>query len=115
MQQVPASLELVRGDEVLGTIEVRPGAADLPWYSGAFHPAAGFNAVRALFESELQLIRDNTTDDPAQWDAWEAVNARLHEPGLRLQAPDLSYVIDDILIHIDGAEAWWRSEAGLAN
>ena len=114
-QEVPGTLQLVRGDEVIGTVEVKPGGADLPWHSGAFHPSAGFGAVRALFENELQLIRANTTDDPAQWDAWEAVNARLHEPGLRLQAPDLSYVIDDILIHIDDTEAWWRSEAGLEN
>ena len=113
--EVPGNLELVRGDDVLGTIEVKPGSADFPWYSGTFHPSARFDGVRALFASELQLIRANTTDDPAQWDAWEAVNARLQEPGLRLQAPDLSYVIDDILIHIDGAEAWWRSEAGLEN
>ena len=112
---MPGSLDLVRGDEVLGTIVVKPGGADLPWYSGAFEPSARFAAVRALFDDELQLIRANVSDDPAQWDAWEAVNARLHEPGLRLQAPDLSYVLDDILIHIDGTEAWWRSEAGLEN
>jgi hypothetical protein len=114
-QEIPGQLELVRGDAVLGTIDVKPGSADLPWYSGAFHPSARFAEVRALFDNELQLIRANTSDDPAQWDAWEAVNARLHEPGLRLQAPDLSYVLDDILIHIDGSEAWWRSEAGLEN
>ena len=113
--EIPASLELVRGDEVLGTIDVQREGADFPWFSGAFHPSPKFDGVRALFDSELQLIRANTTDDPAQWDEWETVNARLHEPGLRLQAPDLSYVIDDILIHIDGAVAWWRSEAGLEN
>jgi len=113
--EIPGSLELVRGEDVLGTIDVKPGGADFPWYSGAFHPSARFDGVRALFDSELQLIRANTTDDPAQWDEWEALNARLHEPGLRLQAPDQSYVMDDILIHIDGAVAWWRSEAGLEN
>lgn len=115
MKTLPGILQLVRGDDVLGTIEVKPGGADLPWYSGAFHPSANFDDVRALFDQELQLIRANTRDDPVQWEAWEDVNARLHEPGLRLQAPDLSYVLDDILIHIDGTEAWWRSEAGLEN
>ena len=114
-QDVPGNLELVRGEDVLGTIVVKPGGADLPWYSGDFHPSARFDGVKRLFESELQLIRANTTDDPAQWDAWEAVHARLHEPGLRLQSPDLSYIDDDILIHIDGPVAWWRSEAGLEN
>ena len=115
MKVLPGSLELVRGDDVLGTIDVKPGGADYPWHSGAFHPTAKYDGVRALFESELRLIRANTTDDPVQWEAWEAVNAQLHEPGLRLQAPDRSYVADEILIHIDGAEAWWRNEAGLEN
>jgi hypothetical protein len=97
----------VRGYDLLGTIDVKPGGGD-PWYSGVFHPTASFEKVRDLFEHELQLIRANTTDDPAQWDDWEAVNAELHEPGVRLQARDKSYIADDILIHIDRAEAWWR-------
>jgi len=109
-KQMPVTLELVRGNDVLGTIDVKVGGADLPWHNGAFHPAPKFEEVRGLFEHELQLIRANTTDEPAQWDDWEAVNAELHEPGLRLQARDKSYVADEILIHIDGGEAWWRSE-----
>jgi hypothetical protein len=109
-QQVPGTLELVRGEDVLGTIEVKPGGGDFPWFSGAFRPSAKFDEVRALFEHELQLLRANTSDDAAMWDDWEAVNAELHEPGLRLQARDSSYVADEILIHIDGTDAWWRSE-----
>jgi hypothetical protein len=109
MQQVPPTLELVRGNDVLGTIEVKPGGAELPWYNGVFHPSAKFEEVRPLFEHELELLRANTSDDSAQWDDWEAVNAELHEPGLRLQGADSAYVADEILIHIDGAEAWWRS------
>lgn len=108
-QKMPPALELVRGDVLLGTIDVKPGAADLPWYSGAFHPSAGFAAVRGLFEDELRLLRDNTADDDAQWDDWELVHEELHEPGLRLQTSDKSYVADEILIHIDGGEAWWRT------
>ena len=108
--KMPQSLELVRGNVVLGTIDVKPGNEDFPWYSGAFHPAADFAAVRSLFEDELRLLRDNKSDDDAQWDDWEAVHEQLHEPGLRLQAADRSYVADEILIHIDGAQAWWRIE-----
>jgi hypothetical protein len=108
-QQMPGTLELVRGNDVLGTIDVKPGDADLPWYSGVFHPSPGFESVRDLFEHELQLLRANTTDDSAQWDDWEAVHAELHEPGLRLRNTDTSFTADDILIHIDGTEAWWRS------
>ena len=109
-QQLPGTLQLVRGDALLGTIDVKPGEADYPWHSGVFRPAAGFEPVRELFEYELRLLRANTSDDSAQWDDWEAVHAELHEPGLRLQAPDKSYVADEILIHIDGEEAWWRGE-----
>jgi hypothetical protein len=112
-QQMPGTLELVRGNAVLGTIEVNPGERDFPWYSGAFHPSADFEPVRGLFERELELLQANTSDDAAQWDDWEAVHAELHEPGLRLQAPDRSYEADEILIHIDGAEAWWRSGQGM--
>lgn len=108
--QIPRTLELVRGSDVLGTIEVKPGDADLPWRSGAFRPAAEFEAVRDLFEHELRLLRNNTTNDSAQWEAWESVHAELHDPGMRLQARDQSYVADEILIHIEGSEAWWRSE-----
>jgi hypothetical protein len=107
---MPRTLELVRGNAILGTIEVRPGDGDLPWYSGAFHPTADFEAVRDLFEHELRLLRNNKSDNPAEWDDWEDVHAELHEPGLRLQAKDKSYVADEILIHIDGSEAWWRNE-----
>jgi hypothetical protein len=65
--------------------------------------------VRGLFERELLLLRANTDDDADQWDEWENVHAELHEPGIRLQSPDKSYAADEILIHIDGKEAWWRN------
>lgn len=109
-QQLPKTLELVRGYTLLGTIDVKPGDGDLPWSSGAFHPSAEFEAVRGLFERELLLLQGNTDDDAVQWDEWESVNAELHEPGMRLQSPDKSYATEEILIHIDGKEAWWRSE-----
>ena len=109
-QQLPGTLELVRGNALLGTIKVKPGEGDFPWYSGVFHPTSEFELVRDLFEHELGLLRSNTANDSAQWDDWEAVHAELHEPGLRLQAPDKSYEASEILIHIDGAEAWWRGE-----
>lgn len=109
-QRMPETLELVRGDAILGTIDVKPGEGDFPWYSGSFNPSEAFEGVRGLFERELVMLRANTSDDSALWDDWEAVHAELHEPGLRLQAPDHSYEADEILIHIDGEEAWWRSE-----
>ena len=109
-QQLPETLQLVRGDTLLGTIRVKPGEGEFPWYSGEFQPTAEFEHVRELFERELELLQANTSNDSAQWDDWEAVHAELHEPGLRLQAGDKSYQANEILIHIHGAEAWWRSE-----
>lgn len=109
-EQLPRNLELLRGDAVLGTIEVSASHADFPWYSGKFVAAPAFEAVRPLFERELKLIRANTTDDSEQWDDWEVVHAELHEPGVRLVAPAEGYEADDILIHITGTEAWWREE-----
>jgi hypothetical protein len=109
-EQIPGTLNLVRGDTVLGTIAVNHGEADFPWFSGAFTAAPEFEAVRKLFERELQLLRANTDNDSATWDDWEAVHAELHDPGLFLFAPDSGYKADDILIHINGSEAWWRGE-----
>jgi hypothetical protein len=106
---LPDTLNLVRGDVVLGTIAVNHGGADYPWFSGAFTPRPEFEDVRELFERELQLLRANENDDSAVWDDWEEVHAELHDPGLRLRAPDSSYEAEEILIHIKGSEAWWRT------
>lgn len=108
--KMPRHLELVRGGSVLGTIEVKPGDGDFPWFSGAFEPSPDFEAVRALFAQELRLLRANTEDDANQWDVWESVHGELHGPGLRLQSLDRTFAAEEILIHIDGSEAWWRSE-----
>ena len=107
--QLPDTLNLVRGDTVLGTIAVNRGGADYPWFSGAFAAAPEFEEVRELFERELEMLRANSNDDPAAWDDWESVHAELHDPGLFLCAPDSSYRAEDILIHINGSEAWWRT------
>ncbi len=108
-RQIPAVLDLVRGNVYLGTIEVKKGEADLPWYSGAFHASEEFEAVRGLFERELEMLQANTDDDDAQWDDWEAVHEELHGPGLDLRSPDKAFTFGELLIHIKGAEAWWRA------
>ena len=109
-QPIPKSLALVRGGVVLGTIELKQGDASPPWQSGAFRPSPEYEAVRELFEEELRLLRGNTTDDARQWDAWESVHAELYDPGLRLESLDKSWRAEEILIHIDGGEAWWRTD-----
>ena len=106
-------LDLVRGNVLLGTIEVSKGDASSPWYTGVFHATEEFQAVQGLFERELKLLQANKNDDTAQWEDWEAVHEELHEPGLRLEAKATGYRADEILIHINGAEAWWRNDQGL--
>jgi hypothetical protein len=108
--QMPNTLSLVRGETVLGSIDVNPGNADFPWFSGVFHAAPEFEAVRHLFDRELRLLRANSSDDSAAWEEWEAVHAELHDPGVRLCADDSDFVAEEILIHINGAEVWWRGE-----
>jgi hypothetical protein len=107
---MPQTLQLVRGNVLLGTITARPPDSGSPWHNGAFSPSAEYESVRELFEHELRVLRANTDDDPEQWDEWEAVHAELHDPGLRLEAEGRPVFAGDILIHIDGAEAWWRAE-----
>jgi hypothetical protein len=107
---MPNTLSLIRGETVLGRIEVNPDAADFPWFSGVFHATPEFERVRHLFDRELQLLRANSTDDPEAWEEWEEVHAELHDPGVRLCSPDSGYIAEEILIHINGTEAWWRGE-----
>jgi hypothetical protein len=110
LNRQPISIALVRGDVVLGTIEVKQEDANPPWQTGAFKPKPEFEAVRELFAQELQLLKDNTTDDAAKWDEWESVHAELYDPGLRLESLDKTWRAEEILIHIDGSDAWWRTD-----
>jgi hypothetical protein len=103
---IPGTLDLVRGDKILGTVVVDAAACDFPWYAGSFKPTEDFEAVRELFEGELALLRANTDDK--SWDEWEAMYDELSDPGLRLQSRDGGYVADGLIIHVSGAEAWWR-------
>ena len=108
-KQLPDTLNLIRGDTVIGRIGSEPRRGGIS--RGTAAPSirrSEYEDVRALFERELRLLRANSSNDSGAWDDWEAIHAELHDPGLRLSAPDSSYVADEILIHINGAEAWWR-------
>jgi hypothetical protein len=107
-QTVPKSLELLRGGALLGTIELDAAHSDFPWYGGTFKPSSAYEAVRDLFERELEILRANKDDDNAQWDEWESIYAELSEPGLHLQSADGSYMAGELLIHVDGSNVWWR-------
>ena len=110
-RKIPASLDFLRGEVLLGRIDVKPNGGDPPWSSGTFHPTPEFAGVREMFARELALLKANEADDAAQWDTWEALYDALAAPGLRLRTADGGFEDGELLIHIDGTDAWWRDGA----
>jgi hypothetical protein len=90
-----------RGDVLLGTLTHTGG--DMPWWHGIFEPAAGFEAVRPLFDRVRRLMEADRMDE---WGiAWDEL-AR----GLRLEPLDGRAPITEFLLFIeaDGRHAVWR-------
>lgn len=94
---------LYRGTDFLGTAVLKDELCDFPWYGGQFEAAPAFAAVEALFEEELRLLEADETD------GWEDVWARIAEPGLVLLPAAGGEAISDLVVHIEGAHARWRS------
>jgi hypothetical protein len=92
--------QLLRGDELVAEFAVTGG--DFPWLNAEVRPAAGFVEVRPLFDDELRLL-ELLDDDPAPW---EAAYRRIRA-AVSLIAPD-GLPVPEFLLHIEGAEAWWR-------
>jgi hypothetical protein len=88
-----------RGKTFLGTL-TRTGG-DMPWWEGTFEPAPGFRAVRAMFDRERQLL------DADRMDEWQEAYDVL-AAGLRMEPVDGREPITELLLHIDGRQAWWR-------
>ncbi len=89
-----------RGDQLLGTLSRVDG--DMPWHHGTFEPTAAFESVRPLFDRERAIL------DADRMDEWEIAWDEIAAPGLRLEPVNGGEVIDEFLLHIDGAIAWWR-------
>jgi hypothetical protein len=94
--------DLYRGDDRLGTVTMKSELCDFPWYGGSFQAAPAYAAVKQLFSEELRLLQAD------EMDAWEEVWAEIEEPGLKLLPTDGGAAISELLIHLDGEEAWWR-------
>jgi hypothetical protein len=94
--------KLYRGNDLLGTIIHTK--IDMPWHWGTFEPTEHFDAVKPLFEQEIQLL--DTLDSNSQ--KWHENWAQITKPGLRLVSEQDNQQITDLLIHIDGSEVWWR-------
>ena len=92
--------QLFRGDELLAELIVTGG--DFPWLNAEVRPAAGFSEVRPLFDEELRRL-DRLDEEPEQW---ETAYRRIREV-VRLLAPD-GRPVPEFLLHIEGADAWWR-------
>lgn len=101
-EQSVSTLSLFRGDVLLGTITSDVAKTDFPWFKGTFDPAPGFEGVRELFEKELSLL------DADKMEEWEAVWEEIMVSGLSLQSVPGGQIFDELLIHIDGVETWWR-------
>ena len=91
---------LYRGEWLLGALTHTDD--DFPWHNGTFEPAPEFEEVRPLFERELALLNADRMDE------WEAAWGAIASLGLRLVPASAGADIDEFLLHIDGAQAWWR-------
>lgn len=93
---------LYRGDLLLGTV-IQPAMLELAaWCGGVFHPVAGFERVRPLFENELHLL--NAGRRPEWKEIWEEIQ----RSGLKLVPMDGGETLTDFVIHIENDQAWWK-------
>lgn len=92
---------LHHGDRVVAALHVTE--ADFPWRHARVEPAEGYDAVAPLLAEEARLA--DAMDDEATPE-WESAHQRLRA-ATRLTRPDGSPV-PEYLLHVDGAEAWWR-------
>ena len=92
--------KLMRGTELLGTLEVL--GPDQPWLNARFTAPPTFEEVRAHFEEELRLLNADRMEEWAA--AWERILAL----GLWLDPQDGGPPIGDFLLHVDGESAWFR-------
>lgn len=88
-------------DRVVADLEVVEEG--FPWLTAIVHPLAGYDAVAPLFREELHQLDELAEEETPEWTA--AYNA------IRAQTTLLDSqgnAVPEYLLHIDGAEAWWR-------
>jgi hypothetical protein len=75
---------------------------DFPWLNARVNPREGLADVRPLFAEDLRLL-DRIDDDVESWErAYRAIRQ-----AVTLRDPE-GHEVREFLLHIDGAEAWWR-------
>jgi len=90
--------------EVVGVLAVTGG--DFPWLEGTFAPSAGFDKWRAVFAEESRLVEFERLEDSDEYEAWESLIEQITS-ALKMVDPQ-GQVVEDFLLHIDGAHATWR-------
>jgi len=94
------SVYLVRGDEMLGTLEV--DHLDFPWVMCSFVPSPTFVEVKPFFDHELRLLNEESMD------AWGAAYGEIVALGLQLVDASRGAALKVFLLHIEGTDAWFR-------
>ena len=92
--------QLKRGNDLLGRLSAY--TSDFPWVNCKFEPTASFTELRPLFDEELRLL------DSEDIVAWEESYEKIRALNLRLVAMNGGDEIGELLLHIDGDEAWFR-------
>jgi len=98
------SWQLWQGDILLGTLVLTH--LDQPFVYASFEATEAFEDVRGLFDEELRLLEDATTD--VLMDAWGEAYDRVDSLGLSLKSLDGAEPITQLLLHIRGRDAWFR-------
>lgn len=88
------------GDLTLGRLSLRE--MDQPFFFCDFTPSLDFDQFAPVFARDAAAIERH--DEVAQEDAGEAID----ELGLRLVHDSDGSIIEELLIHISGNEAWFR-------
>ena len=92
---------LLHHGHLVAELEVVDGG--LPWLTAIVHPKVGFEAAAGLFREELRHMEDLADEESPEWAAaYDAIRAQT-----TLLDPD-GKAVPEYLLHIDGAEAWWR-------
>jgi len=93
---------LMRGQTDLGI--VTHVADNFPQHEGDLQPSIAFEAVRGLFEREIEVLGKEGASA-----TWRRLRDEIDSPGVRLEPYEwVGKAIVSPLIHIQGNKVWWR-------
>ena len=92
--------QLKQKGKLLGTL--RYYESNFPWTNCKFEPTEAFQAVKSLFDEEIELLEKDDIEN------WEIAYDRINDLSLELINLEDENIIGEFLIHIEGDEAWFR-------